>query len=345
MRTARIIGTGSYLGKRIVTNRELESRIKGFDLDEAKETLSKRGVDVANLSSKDIFDMWAKQVTGIEKRHFYDNDFNNNENYIGDTENMGFEAAKLAIKSANISVKELDYIIFSTFTPEDIIPNPSCSLAGLLNTNIGAIPINTACSGFIDGLIDAYCRIKSGHYNTILVVAAETLTKKTNYNDPKTSVLFADGAGAVILQAAEKGIISFHTETDYSATHIRLKDGGLIEMGGGPDVLKKAVNAMKKMALKSLEKSPYNMEDIKYVIPHQANARIIKKLAKSLNLPEGKLCETIEELGNTSGASVAITLDKLIKGKIKGYKVKEGNKLMLTSVGGGYTLASLLMEY
>lgn len=364
MKTARIIGTGSYLPKKCITNKELSYRIKNFRVDEARKMLSERGLNVKDISDRELFDAWTQQVTGIEKRHIYNKDFDKSENFIGSTENMGAEAAKKALDAAGISAKDLDYIIFSSFTQENDIPNPACSLAHLIGAKeVGALPINTACSGFIDGLIDAYCRIKSGHYKNIIVVASETLTKVTNYKDPKTAILFADGAGAAVLRAEKigilgriplrffikrfrKGILSFYSESDYSQEHIKLKSRtGKIEMGGGPRVLKRAVEVMKKAGLNALERAGLKLEDIDYIIPHQANQRITKDLIHRLGISEKKVIETINNLGNTSGVSVAIALDKAVRGEIKNYEIKRGDKLLLTAVGGGYTLAAMVLEY
>jgi len=348
MKTARIIGTGSYLPKKCITNKELSSKVNNFKVDKAEYMLSQRGYDVKNMSNRELFDVWIKQVTGINKRHFYNKDFNKKENFIGDTENMGAEAAKRALDSAGIKARDLDYIIMASFTPSLEIPNPACSLAYLIGVRgIGAIPINTACSGFIDGLIDAYCRIKSGHYKTILVTASETLTKRTNFNDPKTAVLFGDGAGAAVLQKSNRGILSFYSESDYSQEHIKLDSERKekIQMGGGPKVLKRAVEAMEKAGLKALERANLSLKDIDYIIPHQANYRITKSLINRLKVPKEKVIETISNLGNTSGVSVAIALDKAIKGEIKNRKIERGNKLLLTAVGGGYTLAGMVLEH
>jgi len=348
MRTARIIGTGSYLPREIVTNKELSYKIRNFRADDAEKMLLRKGYNVEMMSDRELFDAWVQQVTGIKKRHFYTEDFDKRKGFIGSVENMGAEAAKEALNSAGISAKNLDYIIFSTFTQDLDIPNPACSLSHLIGAeSIGGIPINTACSGFIDGLIDAYCRICSGFYKTILVVASERLSKVTNYDDPKTAVLFADGAGAVVLQKSETGILGFYSELDYSQEHIKLKSINYkkIEMGGGPNVLKRAVEAMEKAGLKALERANLKLEDIDYIIPHQANQRITKSLANKLKIPKSKIIETINNFGNTSGASVAIALDKVIKGEVEGIKIKRGNKILLTSVGGGYTLASIAVEY
>lgn len=345
MLTARIIGTGSYLPKKCITNKEFYLEKKeirdSFDIEKVRADYPelKEGVDV--------FCAWGVDRTGIEKRHIYNEDFNNSENFIGSTENMGAEAAKKALDAAGLSAKDLDYIIFSSFTQENDIPNPACSLAYLIGAKeIGAIPINTACSGFIDGLIDAYCRIKSEHYKNILVVASETLTKVTNYKDPKTAILFADGAGAAVLQAADRGILSFYSESDYSQEHIKLKSRrGKVKMSGGPRVLKRAVEAMKKAGLKALERANLKLENIDYLIPHQANQRITKDLTHRLGISENKVIETISNLGNTSGVSVAIALDKAVRGEIENRRIKRGDKLLLTAVGGGYTLAAMVLEY
>lgn len=355
MRTARIIGTGSYLGKRIVTNRELaekapdksEANPKGFDIEYWKKKLYEEGVNVDKLKREDLFDDWGKKLTGIEKRHVYDNDFNQPKRFKSSTEYMGAEAAKQALGSASIPATKLDYIIVATFTPDPTIPNAAATIGDLIGAkSYESLTINTACTGFVEGMIQGWRSILCGHYEYVLVVASETLTKKTNYNDAKTAVLFSDGAGAAVLKADNTGILSYFADTEYSKNHITLEeDPGYIVMEGGSEVLRKAVRAMERAGRKSLEKAKLSLEEISYVIPHQANQRITMGLRDKLKLPEERVIDTIKNFGNTSAASVGITLDKAIRGEVENYKIEKGDKLLLTSVGGGYTLASVLMEY
>jgi 3-oxoacyl-[acyl-carrier-protein] synthase III len=343
---SKIIGTGSYLSEQVVTNENLFEKIKNFDSDKARKSLEKGGVDVSAFTIIDVFKTWVKGVSGIVLRHF---------SKIS-TEEMAAVAAKEALLAAGISAADIEYIIFASFTPAFEIPNPACTLAGSLGISAGGIQTNTACCGFVDAMITADAYIKSQKYKTILVVASEALTKKVNYDDPTTAILFGDGAGAAILQASDKpGVINTFQKSNYDPGNITLESRGTIKMGGGPLVLKKAVYAMKEAAYAVLDTSSFNKggrtseelikEEVDYIIPHQANERIIDSLVANLGLPKEKFCKTISEIGNVSGASGAITLDRLIRGKLTGQSIKRGDKLLFTSVGGGYTLASLYMIY
>jgi len=325
---ARIIGTGSYLPGEPVDNDTLERRVSGFDREKAH-----------GLS----FSQWAEQVTGIKTRYFSGNE---------SAEEMAFKASQLALDSAGIEAKDLDFIVFGTFTQEKDIPNPACTLAYKLGLDIGAFPENTACSEFVYGLGIAHAFIKAGYYKNVLVVASERLSKIMDFSDPKTAVLFGDGAGAAVVQESDRiGMYKAFLSSDYSY-HINLDNADTQEpfektfltMPGGPQVLKRAIDGMAEAAFRALKNSPYTINDIDYVIPHQANERITKGLIKRLNLPEEKFCRTIYQYGNTSGASVAIALDKALRGELD-YKVKGGDKVLLTAIGGGYTLGAIVLEF
>lgn len=303
------------------------------------------------MTPEQIFDRWALQVTGISQRHIYDNDFNNppNPGFIGDTENMAAEASKRALENTGLTAENIDYIVFATFTPAVLVPNPACSLSSLLGINVPGIPINTACSGFIDGLIEAFCRISTGRYKNVLVVAAETLSKTIDYNDPRTAVLFGDGAGAVVLQHSNTGILGFYSGAEYSPDQINYSANYSLQkqfltMNGGPHVLKNAVRAMDKAARNALADAHLSLQDVDYVITHQANRRIIDGVVEALGLPRSKFIETINKYGNTSAASAAISLDKALRGEVEGCTLKKGDTLLLTAVGGGYTYASVVLK-
>ncbi|MFC1999875.1 3-oxoacyl-ACP synthase III family protein [Chloroflexota bacterium] len=341
-RTAQIIGTGSYLPHRVVTNQDLKEMVGNFTSDRARGSLAKKGIDVDALTETELFDEWVKSVTGIRQRHLY---AENRPDY-GDTEEMGLRAAEQAMQVAGVGPEDLDFVVAASFTPRYVIPNLACSIAHLIGAReIGGFVMNTACVGFVDALGDAYYRIKSGEYNTILVVATEILSKVTDYDDPTTAIIFADGAGAAVVQAAESGIVSFYSELDYSVDHIILEEEGFLRMGGGALVQRRAVNAMYKAACACLDKSPYELKDMDYVIPHQANDRITMALARKMDLPIERFCSTIDKTGNTSGSSVAIALDKALKGEIQGYHIERGNRMLLTAVGGGYTLSAMMIDY
>lgn len=329
-KTARIIGTGSYLPKKLVTNETLETLVKNFNIERA-------GMP---------FVQWAEEMTGIKERYYVEDET---------AETMGAFAAEKAIEAAGTTPNDLDFIIASSFTPSQAIPNLACSIGHLIGTkNIGSFPLNTACAGFIYALSIAYSFITTGVHKRILVVATEVLSKVTNYADPRTAVLFGDGAGAVVLEAAENGGISSpsYLGSEYSR-HFELNNPNILDpiqpcyvkMPGGPRVLRKAINAMAEAVFHALKQSPYKLEDVDYIIPHQANQRITNGLIEKLNVSPDKVCTTIEKFGNTSGASVAIALDKLVRGELEGYSLNRGDKIVLTAVGAGYTLAALVLEY
>ncbi|OGS27951.1 MAG: hypothetical protein A2297_07990 [Elusimicrobia bacterium RIFOXYB2_FULL_48_7] len=329
MKKARIAGTGSYLPKKLMTNQKLEKIVKKFDPVRA-------GMP---------FCEWTEKVTGIKTRYYVEDE---------DTEYMAAEASKKALEAAGIKPDKLDFIIAASFTPSKEIPNLACSIADRIgNGNIPGFVLNTACAGFICGLDDAYYKIISGNYKNILIVASETLSKVTDFNDPATAVLFGDGAGAVVLQQSDKeGISTFpYLKSDYSPDHLEFKNSNIekekcfIRMDGGPRVLKKAVNAMAEAAKKALEISTYKLEAIDWIIPHQANERIIRSLAEKLNVPMEKVCLTVDKFGNTSAATIPIALDKAVRGELENYKIKKGDKVLLTTVGGGYSIGAVVLEY
>lgn len=338
---ARIIGTGAYLPKRNIGNEQMEQLVRNFDYQRA-------GMP---------FVEWVEQLTGIKKRYFVQDE---------DTETMAAQAAARALRTAGIEGKDIDFIIVSSFTPTRDIPNLACTLGHLIGAGrAGGFPLNTACAGFIYALSCAYALIRSEIYKTILVVSSETLSRVTNYGDPTTAVLFADGAGAVILQAAEKGGISSppYLGSDF-AEHFDLKNAdatapqGVIKkderefvprstlaMPGGPRVLRKAVNGLAEALQKALDMSPYSLAELSLIIPHQANRRITCGLIEKLGVSAEKVCRVIDIIGNTSGASVAISLDMALRGEINGVKINRGDKIGLTAIGGGYSMGALVLEY
>lgn len=340
-KTARIVGTGSYLPKKRVTNEMLKGMVRNFDIERAGAP----------------FIQWAEAMTGIRERYYVDDE---------SAETMGAYAAKEAINVAGIAPEDLDFVIISSFTPSQDVPNLACSISHLIGARgIGGFPLNAACAGFIYGLSVGYSLIATEVYRRILIVATEVLSRVTDYSDPKTAVLFGDGAGAVVLEAAESGGISYppYLSSEYSS-HFELNNPSMTEAGGiltveekeyiqrsyvrmpgGPKVLRKAINSMAEAVMRALEQSPYKLEDIDYIIPHQANKRITNGLIEKLNVSPHRVCTTIEKFGNTSGASVAIALDKVARGELEGYYLKKGDKIVLTAIGAGYTVAALVLEY
>lgn len=335
---ARIIGTGSYLPKRKVSNIELEKLVSNFNYRKA-------GMPFAE---------WVEKLTGIKTRFFVNGE---------DTETMAASASRKALEAAGITASEVDFIIVSSFTPTRDIPNLACTLGHLIGAkDAGGFPLNTACAGFVYALAMGYALINAGIYKNILVASSEVLSKITDYGDPTTAVLFADGAGAAILQASETGGICSppYLGSDFT-DHFDLLNADVLtpepikaqqftprntmHMPGGPRVLRRAVNGMAKSLLKALEMSPYKIDDLDLIIPHQANSRIINSLIEKLAIDKNKVCRVIDLIGNTSGASVAISLDMAIRGKAPDVKIKRGDKVALVAIGGGYSLGSLIFEY
>jgi 3-oxoacyl-[acyl-carrier-protein] synthase-3 len=338
---ARVIGTGSYLPKRKIANEQIEKMVRNFDPQRA-------GIP---------FTQWVQRVTGIKTRHFVEDET---------TETMAAEASRRALKVAGMDAADLDFIIASSFTPKRDIPNLACSIGHLLGAKkVGGFPLNAACAGFVYALSMGYALIKSEIYRNILVVSAETLSRVTDYGDPTTAVLFADGAGAIILQASQEGGICsppylsseftdhFDLRNSYTACSEEAIEREVqefvprstINMPGGPKVLRKAVNGMAYALLEALAQSPYELRDLDVIIPHQANHRITQGLIEKLELPVEKVCRIIDSTGNTSGASVAISLDMAVRGKAGEVKIKPGDIVGLTAIGAGYSLGALAFEY
>ncbi|MFH1045644.1 MAG: beta-ketoacyl-ACP synthase 3 [Candidatus Omnitrophota bacterium] len=337
----RIIGTGSYLPKRRVTNEEIEQLVRNFDAERAAMP----------------FSQWVEKVTGIKTRYFVEDE---------DTEGMGAEAARRAIAASGISAKDIEFIIATSFTPAKDIPNLACSIGHFIGADTaGGFPLNVACAGFIYGLAMAYALARAEMYKNILVVSSETLSRITDYGDPTTAVLFADGAGAAVVQACDKGGISSSPYLSSGFTdHFELlnADGQdpkniithngqefiprtSLHMPGGPKVLRRAVNGMADGLLNALQKSTYSLNDLNLIIPHQANRRITEGLIERLGVPEKKVLGIIDLMGNPSGASVAICLDKAARGEVDGIRLKRGDKVGLTAIGGGYSMGAIVFEY
>jgi 3-oxoacyl-[acyl-carrier-protein] synthase III len=372
-RTSTIIGTGSYLPRKIVTNIDLHGLISNFDIEKARGAVSRYNDSafVNQLSEKELYDLWAKQLTGNEKRHFYDKDFDHLEGFVGPVENMGAEAGKKALEMAGLDPSELDEIIVATFTPELEISHAACSVARILGAeNASGFTLNTACHGFMTGLIKGHQGIKCGDYRNVLVIASEQLTKKVNFNDPSTISLFADGAGAAVLQTSSTGISTHYSRLEPS-DHIRLKDSqgewDYIEMPGGKEVLRSAITSMVNASKEVLETSGTPLERIKLAIPHQGNGRIITGYKKRMKFPESKVVNVMRYIGNPSGASVPISLDMVVRASrgepyslsnfenpeedrqlmdhLRQYRLEEGDKVLLTAVAGGYTYGAMLIDW
>jgi 3-oxoacyl-[acyl-carrier-protein] synthase III len=371
--TSAIIGTGSYLPRQIVTNLDLYARISNFDLEKARASVSKCNdpAIVDKLSDAELYDLWAKQVTGNDKRHFYDHDFDDLEDFVGPAENMGAEAGRRALEMAELDPLELDEVIVATFTPGMDISHAACSVAGILGArNATGFTLNTACHGFMTGLIKGHQGIKCGDYKNVLVIASEELTKKVNFKDPSTVSLFSDGAGAVVLQASNNGILDHYSRLEPSS-HIQLEnrqgEEDYISMPGGPRVLRKAIESMVGASKKVLEDLGLSINDVNLAIPHQGNGRIVTGYEKGMELPGDRVVNVMKYIGNPSGASVPISLDMVVRASrgeqysisnfedteddrklmehLKQYKIEKGDNVLLAAVAGGYTYGAALTKW
>ena len=322
MRHSRIMGTGSYLPEKIVTNKDMEKFI-------------------------DTTDEWIQERTGIKQRHVAAE---------GETTCDMIEQASLrAIEAAGIEAQEIDMVILGTTTPDLIFPSTACLLQERLGIpGTAAFDINAACSSFIYALSIADQYIKSGMANKILVGGAETLTRAMDWDDRTTAVLFADGAGAVVLEAAtEEGILSTHihadgryadllgTDVGVSVGFEDKNNGGLKIFMKGRDVFKVAVRTLGKIVDETLAANNMAKADIDWLIPHQANLRIISATAKKLEMPMERVIVTVDRHGNTSAASVPLALDE----GIRSGRIKRGDMLLLEAFGGGFTWGSALIRY
>ncbi len=319
---ARIIGTGSYLPARVVHNTDLEKMM-------------------------DTSDEWIRERTGIERRH-----------YAADGEttvDMAEQAALRAIEAAGIAPTDIDLIVFATATPDLVFPNSGTLLQARLGClGVPAFSVEAACSGFIYALSIAEKFVRTGSSQRALVVGAETLSRITDFTDRTTAILFADGAGAVVLAPTEEpGIISTHLHADGSYEKLLYCTGG-VSRGYAPDsngravirmagreTFKVAVNMLGGSVDEVLEKNGLPKSAIDWLVPHQANIRIIQAVAKKLDLPMERVIVTVHEHGNTSAASVPLALDT----GVRDGRIKKGDLLLLEAFGGGFTWGAALVRY
>lgn len=305
-----IIGLGRYVPERVVTN---------FDLEKQMDTT----------------DEWIRTRTGIEERRFADDRM--------DTSDMAFEAAKDAIADAGIEAHQIGLILVATVTPD--MPFPS--VATMIQEKLGAhhaaaMDISAACAGFMYGVITAKQFVETGAYSHVLVVGVEKLSKITNFEDRNTAVLFGDGAGAAVIGNVSegRGILSFELGADGSGGKHLLQDGPFIEMNGR-EVFKFAVRQMGESAENVILKAGLSKEEVDFLVPHQANIRIMESSRQRLGLPEEKMSKTINQFGNTSAASIPISLkEELLNGK-----VKDDDIVVLVGFGGGLTWGAICLKW
>jgi len=319
MKYSRIIGTGGYLPSMLLTNADLAKIV-------------------------DTTDEWIVDRTGIKSRHIMAHDET--------TITMAEIAAKRAIEASGIDRNKIQLIIVATCTPHNLFPNTASylqSLLGITDTACPAFDINVACSGFIYALSIADQYIRSGAIECALVVGADSLTKFVDWSDRSTCILFSDGAGAVVLKADDKpGVYSTHLHTDGSYGNLLYISGNTsnssesqyIKMQGN-EVFKVAVTKLGKVVDEALAFNNISQSSIDWLIPHQANLRIIKATAKRLGLPMEKVILTIEDQGNTSAASVPLALDI----GVRDGRVKPGDLILLEAFSAGFAWGAALVRY
>jgi 3-oxoacyl-[acyl-carrier-protein] synthase-3 len=320
---SRIIGTGSYLPARVLSNSDLEKLM-------------------------DTSDSWIRERTGIERRHIAAADET--------TVDMAEHAARAAIEAAGLEPQDIDLISFGTTTPDLIFPN----CAALLQARLGCrgaptFSLEAACSGFIYALAVADKFVRAGEAKRALVIGAETLSRITDYTDRATAILFGDGAGAVVLApSVEPGIFSTHLHGDGSYQHLlyctggpargaapgKLAPGNYIRMAGS-EVFKLAVNLLGGIVDEALAAHELDKSAVDWLVPHQANVRIIQAMARKLALPMERVIVTVQDHGNTSAASVPLALDV----GVRDGRIKRGDLLLLEAIGGGITWGAALVRY
>jgi 3-oxoacyl-[acyl-carrier-protein] synthase-3 len=320
---SRIVGTGSYLPEKVLTNADLEKMVETND-------------------------EWIVSRSGIRERHI-----------AADGETTGdlaFHAATRALEASGIAAADIELIILGTTTPDLVFPSTACLLQHRLGANgCPAFDVNAACSGFIYALSVADQFIRSGQVKNALVIGAETLSRMVDWTDRSTCVLFGDGAGAVVLQAdAEAGIVSTHLHADggkkallYNPVGVsvgfdaELPNCGVKVMMAGSDVFKYAVKALDSVVDETLAANGLDKSDLDWLIPHQANLRIIEATAKRLQMSMDRVIVTVDRTGNTSAGSVPLALDEAVRSG----KVQRGQLLLLEAFGGGFTWGSALIRY
>lgn len=323
MTYSRIIATGSALPEKVVTNHDLEKIL-------------------------DTSDTWIRERTGIRERRVAAEDQT--------TCDLAEQACRQLFERTDIDPGSIDLLVVGTTTPDLIFPSTACLLQHRLGMEeCGAFDVNAACSGFIYALSVADKFIRSGQVKRALVVGAETLTRMLDWSDRSTAVLFADGAGAALLEASdEPGVLSTHIHANGGHANLLCADvgvsrgfkqgeprGGLKVMMTGNEVFKVAVRTLGRIVDETLEANNMDQSEIDWLIPHQANLRIIMATAKKLNMPMERVIVTVHKHGNTSSASVPLALDEAISSG----QVKRGENLLLEAFGGGFTWGAALIRY
>jgi 3-oxoacyl-[acyl-carrier-protein] synthase-3 len=323
-RYSRITGTGSYLPPRRLTNADLAAE------------LAAQGIETS--------DEWIVERTGIRARHFAEADVTSSD--------LGVEAARHALEAAGLQASSIDLIIVATSTPDMVFPSAACILQNKLGIGgCAAFDVQAVCSGFVYALTVADAMIKTGSASKALVIGAEVFSRILDFSDRTTCVLFGDGAGAVVLEASDTpGILASDLHADGKHVGILCVPGNvsggkvlgdsLLKMDGQA-VFKLAVGVLESAARATLSKANLTHADIDWLIPHQANIRIMQSTAKKLKIPMEKVVVTVDQHGNTSAASIPLALDAFVRSG----KIKKGDTLMLEGVGGGFTWGAVLLDY
>ena len=321
---SRITGTGSALPARVVTNADLA------------RDLAQRGVETS--------DEWIVARTGIRQRYLAEPGLT--------TADLGARAARAALQAAGRTARDVDLIVVATSTPDQIFPSTACLVQAQLEADqLTAFDVQAVCSGFVYGLVVADAMIRTGMNRRALVIGAELFSRILDWKDRTTCVLFGDGAGAVVLEAAsEPGLIASELKADGSHAGV-LCTAGRVSQGkveghafltmDGPAVFKLAVNVLGASALNVLQQAGLKAEQLDWLIPHQANVRILNAIAKRVGVPEEKMVATVDRHGNTSAASVPLALDVAVRDG----RIKSGQHVMLQGVGGGFTWGSVLLRW
>ncbi len=308
---AGIVGVGRYVPEKVVTNLDLEKVM-------------------------DTSDEWIRTRTGIEERHIAADD--------EDTSDMAFNAAKNALKNAGITAEQLGLILVATVTPDQPFPSVSCMIQERLGAvNAAAMDISAACSGYIYGLVTAKQFIENNAYDYILVVGVEKLSKITDWEDRNTAVLFGDGAAAAIVGKVSegRGILTYELGADGTGgKYLYQNEKNYITMNGR-EVFKFAVRQMGQSAINVIEKAGYTKNDVDYLIPHQANIRIMESARQRLDLPSEKMAAVIKKYGNTSAASIGNALVE----ELENGKIHDDDLIVLVGFGGGLTWGAVAIKW
>ncbi|MBS0648757.1 MAG: ketoacyl-ACP synthase III [Verrucomicrobia bacterium] len=324
--TAKIIGTGSYVPEKVLTNQDLEKMVETSD-------------------------EWIVTRTGMKERRIARPD--------EFTSDMGLEAAKKALEASKISPESLDLILFATLTPDYVFPSTACLIQSQLGAmKAAAVDVQAACTGYLYALAMAKAFIESGIYKNILIVASEKLSSIVNYQDRNTCVLFGDGASAAVISSEGQGFairdVSLGADGELAQLLI-LPAGGSRKPASretvdcnlhylqmeGKEVFKHAVRRMEFASKESIEKAGLKESEISWLVPHQANMRIIEALAKRFEVPMEKVFITIHKYGNTSASSLGIALDELIRQE----STQKGDNILLTAFGAGLTWGASVLSY